>query len=53
MKRIQRARYEQGLLALARAYVGYDIYFPALIYLEGASIVQEYYTFTSGTLLNV
>ena len=29
VKRIQRARYEQGLLALARAYVGYDIDFPA------------------------
>lgn len=33
VKRIQRARYEQGLLALARAYVGYDIYFPAFTYL--------------------
>jgi hypothetical protein len=35
VKRIQRARYEQGLLALARAYVGYDIYFPAFIDFRG------------------
>lgn len=35
VKRIQRARYEQGLLALARAYVGYDIDFPAFIDFRG------------------
>lgn len=37
VKRIQRARYEQGLLALARAYVGYEIYFPAFIDFRGSS----------------
>jgi len=47
-KRIQRARYEQLALKLAKAYDGYKLYFPAFVAVV-ESLVRASFTSTIGT----
>lgn len=47
-KRIQRARYEQLALKLAKAYDGYQLYFPAFVAVVEC-LVRASFTSTIGT----